>query len=187
MRTQRLVWTAVLLMLAGTAVAGTLSDVGYRLYYLGPSGTVRMLSSSPLPAGSNVAPNNRWRYDYEVLNKSPNSLNSYFAYFNSDNVQRATHVSGTAPADWVITKLGPVAPNVNYKIRFRTTVAGAKIATNQKLLCSVTFDWTGESTPGTQNYDAVNDGGSESGVTAEIIDVTASRSTTWGRLKALYR
>ncbi|MBI5709546.1 MAG: hypothetical protein HZC42_04465 [Candidatus Eisenbacteria bacterium] len=186
MRTMRLAWAAVLLMLAGAAAAGTLSDADFVLYYLAPGGDVPVLSTSQLPTGSNVPPNNRWRYDYRALNKSANPLNTWTVYFNSDNVDNAHYVSGSAPANWVITKLGPVAPNFNYKIRFRTTVAGAKIPANGVLACSVTFDWTGPTVPGVQNYDAINDGGSESGVTTELT-ATPAQTTTWGRIKALYR
>lgn len=186
----RLLLTLVLLgLLAGSAGAGTLSDARYRLFYLHPTkGPVRVFATDGLPAGGNVAPDNQWRYDYYVLNKSGSPLNAFYAFFNSDNLNQALHVSGSAPADWTLLKQGPIAPNYNYKIRFRTTVQTSKIATGAELACSETFTWTGATVPGPQNYDAVNDGGSESGVTVEIIDgVTPADAGTWGRIKALYR
>ncbi len=187
MKTRLLMALAAMLVLQGTAVAGVLSDANYRLYYQSPGGDVRVFSTDPLPAGSNVAPDNVWRYDYEVVNKSPNPLYQFYAFYNSDNIDRAQFVSGSVPADWTIVKQGPFAPNFNFKVRYRTLVAGAKIAPNGTLICSGTFEWTGTAVPGAQNYDAVNDGGSESGVTEEIIEVTPTRVTAWGRLKVLYR
>jgi hypothetical protein len=189
MKHRLLLSIALLGLLAGSAHAGTLSDARYRLFYLHPvNGPVRVHSTDPLPAGSNVAPDNQWRYDYFVLNKAASPLNAFYAFFNSDNVQRALHVSGSAPADWTVLKQGPIAPNVNYKIRYRTTVQASKIPTDGELTCSETFTWTGETVPGPQNYDAVNDGGSESGVTVEIVDtVGTADASTWGRIKALYR
>ncbi len=189
MKHRLLLLLAVLGLLAGSVQAGTLSDAGYRLFYLHPvRGPMRVFSTDALPAGSNVAPDNQWRYDYVVLNKSPNPLNAFYAFFNSDNVDRAQHVSGLAPANWTLLKQGPIAPNVNYKIRYRTTVQASKIPTAGELVCSATFTWTGAAVPGPQNYDAVNDGGSESGVTVEIIDdITSAAAATWGRIKSLYR
>jgi hypothetical protein len=172
---------------AATASAGVLSDAFYRLYWLSPGGPVRVYSAEVLPAGSNVAPDNQWRYDYEVVNKSVNPLNAFYSFFNSDNVNNAQFVSGTAPTDWTILQQGPVAPNFNFKVRHRTLIAGAKIPQNGTLVCSDTFAWTGSVTPGAQNYDFVTDGGSESGVTVERNDTTPAMATTWGRLKSLYR
>ena len=186
MKHRVLLTTVVLLALAGSAFAGPLSEVKYKLFYLSTGGPVQVLSSGSLPAGSNVPPNNQWRYDYTVLNKSANPLNAFYAFFNSDNVDRAGWVSGTAPTDWTLLKQGPTAGNYNFKIRYRTLVAGAKIPANGTLACTGTFTWIGTYVPGSQNYDAVNDGGSESGVTVEDLAVPA-QPTTWGRIKTLYR
>lgn len=187
MKLRRLLLVILCALVPGAAAAGPLSDAFFRLYWISPGGPVRVYTTDPLPAGSNVAPNNQWRYDYEVVNKSPNPLNAFYSFYNSDNVNRAQYVSGTVPTDWTTLQQGPVSPNFNYKIRHRTLVAGAKVPSNGTLLCSNTFAWTGTVPPGVQNYDAVNDGGSESGVTVERIDVTAATSLTWGRLKRLYR
>ena len=187
MKTRLLLAAAAFLCVQGSATAGTLSDAFYKLYYLSPSGPVRVASTDALPAGSNTPPNNQWRYDYEVLNKSSNALNTFYAFFNSDNIGLAGWVSGTAPASWTITKQGPSVGNFNFKIRYLTTTSGAKIPNGQKLLCSGTFTWTGSAVPGVQNYDAVNDGGSESGVTVELVEPTPARTTSWGRMKSLYR
>ena len=186
MKLRHLIAGAVLLMLAGNAFAGPLSEAKYKLYYLSPGGAVQVLSTDALPAGSNVVPNNQWRYEYSVLNKSANPLNAFYAFFNSDNVNRAGGVSGTAPASWTVTKQGPTVGNYNFKVRYLTTVAAAKIPASGTLACTYTFTWIGEMVPGPQNYDAVNDGGSESGVTVEDVSTTPARSTTWGRIKTLY-
>jgi hypothetical protein len=184
MKLRHLIVGAVLLLLAGNAFAGALSEAKYKLYYLSPGGPVQVLSSDALPAGSNVAPNNQWRYEYSVLNKSANPLNAFYAFFNSDNVNRAGKVSGTAPTGWSITPQGPTAGNYNFKVRYLSTTA--KIPANGTLACTYTFTWIGENVPGPQNYDAVNDGGSESGVTVEDVTVVPVGSMTWGRIKTLY-
>jgi len=187
MKPRLFVTTVVLLVLSGNAFAGPLSEAKYNLFYLSPGGPVQVLSTDPLPAGSNVPPNNQWRYEYTVLNKSANPLNAFYTFFNSDNVDRAGWVSGTAPTDWTLLKQGPVAPDFNFKIRYRTLVAGAKIPASGSLACAGTFTWIGAYVPGPQNYDAVNDGGSESGVTVEDLGIVTARAATWGRIKTLYR
>jgi len=184
MRRRLLLAAVVLASLAGSAVAGPLSEVKYQLYWThsGSGPDVRVLSADPLPAGSNVAPDNVWRYDYALLNKSPNALYAAYLFFNSDTVNRAAYVSATAPTNWTVLKQGVVA----WKIRYQTTVPGSKIPSGGTLLCSGKFSWIGSTVPGSQNYDAVNDGGSESGQTTEDITVAAT-SETWGRIKSLYR
>ena len=178
---------AVMLSAAATpALAGTQADAYYRLFWLSPGGPVRVFSFNSLPAGSNTPPNNQWRYDYEVLNKSVNAMNTFYAFFNSDNVNRASFVSGTAPANWTILQQGPVAPNFNFKVRYRTLSAPDEIPQGQKLLCSALFRWTGATVPGSQNYDMVNDGGSEPGVTQEIVDTSPALPSTWSKLRSLY-
>jgi len=187
MKLRHLIAGAVFLVFAGNAFAGTLSDAKYTLYYLSPGGPVQVLSTDALPAGSNVPPNNQWRYEYSVLNKSPNPLNAFYPFFNSDDVNRAGGVSGTAPASWTIVKQGPTSGHYNFKIRYLTTVAGAKIPSNGTLACTYTFTWIGVYVPGPQNYDAVNDGGSESGVTVEDVGTVPALPSTWGKIKSLYR
>jgi hypothetical protein len=186
MKLRLLLAVVVLLALAGSAVAGTLAEAKYQLFYLSPGGAVRVLSTDPLPAGSNTPPNNQWRYDYAVQNKSANTLYAYYAFYNSDDVNRAGWVSGTAPANWTITKQGPTSGHYNFKIRYQTLVAGSKIPSGGTLLCTGTFTWIGAYVPGAQNYDAVFDGGSEAGVTTEDV-TTATGAETWGRIKSLYR
>jgi hypothetical protein len=180
---------AMLLALPGAAGAGNVCDAYYRLFYLSPSGPVRVLSTSALPPGSNVPPNNQWRFDYEVQNKSSvgGTLGTFYAFFNSLNLDQAQYLSGTAPTNWTLLKQGPVAPNYNYKVRFRTTVSGSMIAPGNRLYCSATFAWTGSATPGPQNYDVVVSGGSEPGTMVEIQDVSPASKLTWGGLKHNYR
>ncbi len=186
MKLRLLVVAGIALAFATNALAGAISDVKYKLYYQSPSGDVRVSSSDPLPSGSNAPPDNYWRYEYTVYNKSPNALYQFFAFFNSDNVNRAGWLSGTAPVSWTITKQGPKVGNYDFKIRYQTTIVAAKVPSGGTLTCVGVFPWTGELVPGPQNYDAVNDGGSESGVTVEDI-ATPTRSETWGRIKALYQ
>ncbi|MBI5836693.1 MAG: hypothetical protein HZB25_05575 [Candidatus Eisenbacteria bacterium] len=180
---------AALLALPAVAGAGNVCDAYYRLYHLTPGGPVRVLSNAPLPPGSNVPPNNQWRYEYEVMNKSTvgGTLGTFYAFFNSTNLDLAHFVSGTMPASWTVLQQGPVAPNYNYKVRYRTTSSGAMITSGNKLICTATFNWTGSTTPGPQNYDIVVSGGSEPGVTVEIMDLTPTAPMTWGRLKRDYR
>lgn len=187
MKPSHLIAGAALLLFAGNAFAGAISDATYKLYYLSPGGQMLVSSADPLPAGSNVAPNNQWRYEYSVLNKSASPLNSFVSFFNSDNVNRAGGGSGTAPASWTIAKLGPSAGNYNFRIRYLTTVTGAKVPAGGTLACTYTFTWIGAYVPGPQNYDAVNDGGSESGVTVEEVSVVPALPSTWGKIKGLYR
>ncbi len=182
-----LLLTLAFLAIAAAASAGTMADAYYRLYWLSPGGAVLVSSADVLPDGSNVAPNNQWRYDYEVTNKSANAMYAFYAFYNSDDVSRAGWVSGTAPASWTMLKQGPTSGHYNFKVRYQTTLAGSKIASGAKLTCSGTFTWTGTATPGPQNYDAVNDGGSESGVTVQAPDVVRTVAETWGRIKSLYR
>jgi hypothetical protein len=186
MKLRLLLAAAVVLALVGSAFAGTLSDAKYKLYYHSTSGDIQVRSIDPLPPGSNTSPNNTWRYEYTVLNKSANPLNAFYAFFDSDNVDRARWTSGTAPTNWTITKQGPTAGNFNFKVRYLTTVAGSKIPTNGTLSCTATFTWVGEMVPGPQNYDAVNDGGSEHALTTEDM-VVPTRADTWGRIKSLFR
>ena len=174
--------------LVGSASAGTIADAKYRLFYVSGTEPLRVLSTDALPPGSNVPPNNEWQYEYEVLNKSANPLSMFYAFFNSDNVDRAQYVSAAAPADWTILKQGPYGDYFNFKIRYRTLVQDSKILTGDKLFCSANFTWTGDYVPGPQNCDVVTDGGSESGVTIEITeDIVPTVAATWGKLKSLYR
>lgn len=189
MKLRHLVASAVLLMLAGNASAGVFADVKYKLFYLSPGGPVQVSSADALPAGSNVAPNNQWRYEYSVLNKAATPLNAFYAFFNSDNLNRAAKItgSGTCPASWTILAQGPTVGNYNFKVRYLTTVTAAKIPTNGTLACTYTFTWIGEYVPGAQNYDAVMDGGSESGQTVEDVATVPALPSTWGNIKNLYR
>ncbi len=186
MKLRLLLAAALVLAFAGSALAGTKADAKYKLYYLAPGGAVRVMSSDPLPSGSNVPPDNQWRYEYTVLNKWSSNLFRFIAYYNSDDVARAGWVSGTYPASWTLLKMGPASGHNNFSIYYQTTVPAAQIPTNSMLMCTGTFTWTGDAVPGAQNYDAVFTGTSESGVTVEDV-ATPTRAETWGRIKSLYQ
>lgn len=195
MRTRRLALlalTALALMVATAAMAGTDSDIIYRLYHYEGGAWVRYYAADPLPTGGNQPGTNLWKYEYTVKNKaiSGTGINTVWLFFNSDNVLCSTFSAATLPdANWTATRSGPISPNNNWKERFRTTVTSSFITLGNQLGgFAIEFTWVCNSVPGAQNYDAVYSGGSESSVTIEEeAPPVPVESSTWSGVKALYR
>jgi len=160
--------------------------VGYKLYHQDGGQWVRYRQGDPFPSGGNV-----WKYDYEVMNyQFSTGVYQFMIFFNSDNILRSTYTSAVAPTGWTILYYPPVAPAVNWKVRFRTTQTQYYVPMNDTLPgCTVQFTWGAPGTaPGPQNYDLVASTGSESGVTHELPpEQTDVAPTTWGRIKASFR
>ncbi|MCX5799967.1 MAG: hypothetical protein NTX17_01060 [Candidatus Eisenbacteria bacterium] len=94
-----------------------------------------------------------------------------------------------SPTDWAITYWAPVAPNYNWKLRFRASLSQYYVALNDTLDgYAVQFTWNKAGTlPGSQNYDLMSSSGSEIGVTSELPpEMTPIGTTTWGRVKELF-
>jgi len=187
-RTVVLALTALALLTATAALAGTKTDIIYRLYHFEGGTWVRHYSSDPMPTGGNQAGTNLWKYEYTIKNKSYTSgINTAWLFFNSDNVRCSTFSTATVPTNWTIAKSGPIAPNNNWKERFRTTVTGSYITMGSELdSFTIEFTWVCGAVPGAQNYDAITTGGSESSVTIQEAPVPVEK-VTWGAVKAIYR
>jgi len=183
--------TAVGLLVASAAHALPNTDVLYRLYHYESGSWVRYMQTDAFPAGGDQAGTNLWKYEYTVKNLSyaGSGINTWYAFFNSDNVLCATWSAAAGPFSWTGAKQGPIAPNNNWKERFRTTTAGDYITLGNALAgFSVEFTWTCNTLPGNQSYDAVTSGGSESSITSEDPETPlATESATWGAIKSLYR
>lgn len=183
--------TAFVFLTAGLSSAGVSTDVTYRLYHFEAGTWVRYTQADPFPAGGNVPGTNLWKYEYTVKNKTfaGTGINTWYAFFNSDNVLCASLSATAQPATWTPTQQGPIAPNFNWKERFRTTTVASYITAGNSLPgFTVEFTWTCNSLPGNQNYDAVTSGGSESSVTTEDPETPVpADSRTWSAIKSMYR
>lgn len=165
--------------------------VGYKLYHYEGSQWVRYLQSDPFPSGGATSPTNSWKYEYDAMNyQFTTGVYQLMVYFNSDNIAPwATYVSYQAPTGWSITNFPPVAPNYNWKLRFRASQSQYNVPLNDTLSGYVIqFTWTRPNTlPGPQNYDLLATSLSESGVTYEVVpEQTPVDETTWGRIKGLF-
>jgi hypothetical protein len=183
--------TALLLMSVAASSAAPNTDVRYRLYHFEGGTWVRYTQGDPFPAGGNLPGSNLWKYEYTVKNVAyaGTGINTWYAFFNSDNVLCATLVSATAPVNWTVLQQGPIAPNNNWKERFRTTTVSSYITQGNTLGgYTIEFTWTCPTLPGNQNYDAVTSGGSEASITTEDPETPVpSQNVSWGNVKAIFR
>ncbi len=163
----------------------------YKAYHYEGGNWVRYEQGDPFPPGGATPGTNLWKYEYWVTNQTASTgIYQLYVYFNSDNVLRSTRVSELGPTGWGTTYFPPIAPNNNWKVRFRTTNSAYYIAAGDTLPgFEVQFNWTdGALLPGQQNYDVVWSAGSEAGNTQEMPpDMTPVEAITWSRLKSLFR
>ncbi len=164
------------------------TGVTYHLYHYEGSSWVEYSANDAFPTGGDQSGTNLWRYTYELCNVGfSTGVRELDVFFNSDNVLCATlDAAATPSSDWTATQVGPVAPDNNWRMRFRTLVTAARVAQG---VCepafSVDFTWGCPTLPGSQNYDAISSSGSDAEVTVPAGPVAATPST-WGRIKALY-
>ncbi|MFH0777137.1 MAG: hypothetical protein V2A71_00765 [Candidatus Eisenbacteria bacterium] len=195
--TQKLTGFLVLLLLVGivslcgSALAIPKASVGYKLYHYENDTWVRYNQDDPFPPGGATPGTNLWKYTYCVSNlQFTTGIYLVWIFFNGDNVLRATRVSEAAPTGWTALYYPPFAPNNNWKVRFRTTTPAYYVMLGNTLCgCEVQFTWIIPNLlPGPQDYDAITSGGSETGVTEELPpDPTPVNSTSWGKIKSLFK
>jgi len=164
--------------------------VGYKLYHQEGSEWVRYLQMDPFPPGGATSPTNAWKYEYEVMNyQFTTGIYQFMVYFNQDNILWAAYTSAQGPTGWTPTYFPPTPPNLNWKVRFRTTNSLYYVPVNDTLPgYAVQFTWVRPDTlPGPQNYDLGSSSWSESGVTHEVPpEQTPVNEDTWGRIKGLF-
>lgn len=183
-----LISVLALALCAGFAAsASAQTSVTYRLYHFESGNWVEYSASDPFPAGGDQPGTNQWRYTYELCNNSfSTGVRELNVFFNSDNVLCATYQSATQPASWTATLVGPIAPNNNWRLRFRTLVTAARIAQGA---CDDTFSidflWECAFLPGSQNYDAISSSGSHASQTGPAAP-TPTEPATWGSIKSLF-
>ncbi len=180
------------LLAPGHADALPAGAVGYKLYHYESGSWVRYKQGDPFPPGGATPGTNLWKYNYWVANEAaPQSIYQLFVYFNSDNVLRAVYSPpAIGPTGWTLLNFPPVAPNNNWKERFRASSATYYIAVGDTLPgYEVQFTWEdGSLLPTAQNYDVAWSGGSEPGNTTEMPpEMTPVQATTWGKIKSLRR
>jgi hypothetical protein len=164
------------------------ASVTYHLYHFESGNWVEYGPNATLPAGGDQPGTNLWRYVYELCNIGfSTGLRELNMFFNSDNVLCATFAASTQPASWSSPIVGPIAPDNNWRIRYRTLVTAARVAQgtcNDQF--TVDFTWICPTLPGAQNFDAIAGSGSYSGQSISGSPVPVEPST-WGRMKGLYR
>ena len=166
--------------------------VGYKLYHYEGTEWVRYIKSQgdTLPPGGADPGTNLWKYKYCAENVGyADGIYQFLIFFNSDNKDTAQYVSETAPSNWTPRYFAPIAPDANWKVRFRADGPAYYIAQGDTLGgFEVEFTWTDPTRlPADQNYDLGSPGGSEPGNTHELpSDITPVETTTWGRLKSLF-
>jgi hypothetical protein len=165
-------------------------DVAYRLYHKEGSNWVRYLPSSSFPPGGANPGTNLWKYEYTVWNVAfAADIYQFYAFFNSENVDSiAVYSSAVAPANWTVLYYPPVAPNYNWKERFKTTVVAARIKPGNSLSgFAIEFRWRNPAAlPGVQMYELTTANDSETSQYTHDQDATPVDSTTWGRIKGLF-
>ncbi|MBN1504436.1 MAG: hypothetical protein JW952_05160 [Candidatus Eisenbacteria bacterium] len=180
-----------LLMAPSAADALPYASVGYKLYHYEDGSWVRYKQGDPLPPGGATPGTNLWKYNYWVSNlTAPTGIYQVYVYFNSDNVLRSAYSSATGPTGWTLLYFPPVAPNNNWKERFRTSNSAYYVMPGDTLPgYEVQFTWVdGSLLPTPQNYDVAWSGGSEPGNTTEMPpDMTPVEAATWGRMKGLFK
>jgi hypothetical protein len=186
------VLSVILLVLLISTAAGALpyTTVRYEIFHWETDTWVEYDPGDAMPSGGNLPGTNLWKYEYNVINWSaPQPLRQIYTFFNSDNVAMdATWAGDAAPTGWTTAQVGPFDPDFNWKERYMASSSEYYIPAPDSLAgFSVEFTWTGEFIPGSQLYDAVYSGGSESATTVHSGDPTATSSESWGRVKALFR
>lgn len=173
--------------LSAPAQAQTAS-VTYYLYHYEGGNWVEYGPNATMPVGGDQPGTNLWRYKYDLCNIGfSTGLRELNMFFNSDNVLCATFVTSAQPASWTGTLVGPIAPDNNWRIRYRTLVTAARVAQG---VCNdtftVDFTWICPGLPGAQNFDAIAGSGSYASQSISGSPVPVE-SSTWGRMKDLYR
>jgi len=166
------------------------TSVKYRLYHFEDASWVEYTPNDSFPPGGNEPGTNLWKYEYIVYNWSaPQPIRQLYVFFNSENVSMdATWSADAAPEGWTATPIGPFEPDFNWKERFEASSSDYYISAPDSLNGFVVeFTWTRDYLPGSQLYDAIYSGGSESSMTHWIHEPTATIPTRWGTIKALYR
>jgi hypothetical protein len=181
--------SVLVLSVLGSAAEAQQTSVLYHLERDEGGTWVEYFPGDPFPSGGGTPGTNLWRYTYELCHLQPGfapGVHRLEVFFNSDNVLRATWSAAYGPPNWTTTKIGPGAPNNNWRERFNTSSIPDRIAENTcSNLFQVEFTWVGTELPGIQNYDAVSTAGSDAGQTVPAVPVPV-REVTWGRLKATY-
>lgn len=164
------------------------ASVTYRLYHFEGGNWVEYGPNSTLPIGGDQPGTNLWRYQYDLCNIGfSTGLRELNMFFNSDNVLCAALAASTQPASWTGTQVGPIAPDFNWRIRYRTLVTAARVAQGTcNDMFTLDFTWVCPNLPGAQNFDAISASGSYSGQSISGTPVPVE-SSTWGRMKDLYR
>jgi hypothetical protein len=175
---------------AGRACSDPLSAVKYELFHWEDAAWVEFVPSDAFPAGGDQPGTNLWRYDYVLYNwGTPQPIQQLYVFFNSDNASMdATWAGDAAPEGWTTAVIGPFDPDYNWKERFRASSSAYYVVDADSLEgIAVEFTWTRPYLPGSQIYDAVFSGGSESGLTMHKTQPVGARPCSWGRVKSLYK
>jgi hypothetical protein len=180
----------VALVLSGRACSDPLSAVKYDLFRWEDPDWVEYVPSDPFPPDGDQPGTNLWRYEYILYNwGTPQPIQQLYVLFNSENVSMdATWAGAAAPEGWTATLVGPFDPDFNWKERFRASSSSYYVQEGDSLEgFGVEFTWTRHYLPGSQAYDAVFSGGSESGLTVHRTQPVSTAPCSWGRVKSLYR
>ncbi|MFH0777135.1 MAG: hypothetical protein V2A71_00755 [Candidatus Eisenbacteria bacterium] len=165
--------------------------MGYKVYHYESDSWVRYYQDDPVPPGGATPGTNLWKYTYCISNlEFTTGIYQLWVFFNTNNLPRATYSSAVVPTGWTPTYFGPVAPDNNWKMRFRTATSGYYVMPGSTLCgYEVQFTWVfPDSVPGPQSYDAITAVLSETGTTEELPpDPTPVESASWGKIKSLFK